>query len=199
MIELWVSRHNVYGSIEIAVGIFYLSESQVGVSTVEKCLRIVEIQTQCFVVFCQRVLVFLTVIECQCLVVVVSGLRRVKFNRPFELLQRSLEILVLEVAQPEIILCGCILTDLTSSLQILNGLLIVLDLAVTIASMEKGFEVCFHLVTFDVLDSTREIIYCELEVHKPCVDHATVEVVKTVVRLKFYRSFELCQCIVDLI
>jgi hypothetical protein len=63
--------------------------------------------------------------------------------------------------------------------------------------VEKGLEMC--LPALDVLDSLCEVSNCIIEIHKPGVDKASIEVIYSVVWFEGNCFLELGQSIIDLV
>lgn len=92
---------------------------------------------------------------------------------------------------------GVIFHRLTSFGEVNNGFQVLLDLSITISSVEQSLEVC--LSSFDVLEPFSEVLDGVGKVHQPCMDQSSIEVVESIVGFEADSFFELCKRVVDLV
>jgi len=138
------------------------------------------------------------VIEGQSLIIVVGRLGAIQLNGLLKPFQSQIIFLILEIAQPQIILRRRILLKrITSLSQIRNRFRILFNLPITITTMKQSFEV--SLTRFYVFKSLGKVLDRVGEVHQSGVHQTAVEVVETIVGFQGYCFLEFCEGVVDLV
>lgn len=95
--------------------LFNLLQSQICVSPIEQCTRIIWVQRQGFIVFYERLFVLGVMVKCQGFIVEVCGFVAVKFNCLFEPFKSKVILLVLKVTQTQIVLSRSVVLDNVAS------------------------------------------------------------------------------------
>lgn len=198
MVKFGVIWHEFDGIIEIMMCLLSSFECEIGVTSVEKSSCIMRIKSEGFVILSQTFIIKIVVVQSKCLIVIVCGFGRIKFNSLLKPIQSLIVILILEIRQSKIILCRCIiLNSLASLLEIFNAASVFFDLAIAVAAMEQCFET--DIASFDVLESISEILNGVSVVHKSCVNKSAVKVIEAVIGFQGDGFFELSQGIIDLV
>ncbi len=198
MVKLRIGWHYLYRDIKVSVSFFYFLKGQVSISPVEKCSGIIGVQSQCFIVLNEWLIILFVVIKGQGFIVVVCGLISIELDGLLKPFQSQVILLVFKVTQTQIVLGrSVIFDDFTGFWEVSNRSWVVFDLSVTISSVEKGLEM--GLPALDVLDSFSKIGYCIIEVHEPRMNETSIEVIDSIVWFQGNCFLKLSQGIIDLV